>query len=86
MDSTNRSALTKLAGVTYSRIVVARRTRRLDLFERHPLADQILNAVADDDHHVAVLDHVGFVADAPVPRNHVGAALLRVPGTVSARM
>ena len=37
-----------------------------------------LNPIADDGHHVAVLDDVGFVGQAAVARDDVGAALLMV--------
>ena len=45
-------------------VVVARRPRRFHLGERLALRDQILNAVANDRQHVAILDDVGFVGRA----------------------
>ena len=76
--STNMSAVQ--AGVDHRRFVPRSRLRCLDLIERQALLDHLLNAVADDRHHVAVRDHVGLVADAPVPGNHVGPAFLLVAG------
>ena len=45
----------------------------LDLIEGHVLFDHGLNPVTNNDHHVAVLYHVGLIADAPVAGNHVRA-------------
>src|SRR5205809_5907403 len=47
-----------------ARNVFKRRTRRLDLRERHSLLDHGLHAVADDGHHVAILDDLKLVANA----------------------
>ena len=40
-----------------------------------PFIDHVLNAVAQDRHHVAVIRHIAGIAQAPVARNHHGAAL-----------
>src|SRR4030095_14084292 len=47
-----------------------------DLIERHPLADPGANPIANDRHHVAIVDDVGFVADEAVPRYDHGATFL----------
>src|SRR5262245_18693755 len=44
-------------------VVIQRRPRRLHLIERRSFIDQFLNPVADDRQHVAILEHVGFVAE-----------------------
>src|ERR1700722_576307 len=43
---------------TVSTVVLERRSGRLDLLERHPLLDQVLNTIADDGENVTVLDHI----------------------------
>src|SRR3954453_22435382 len=48
-------------------IVVERRPRRLDLVDRQAALDHVLDAIAHDGHHVAVLEHVGLVANPSVP-------------------
>ena len=57
------------------RVVIAGRPGRLHLGQRHPVLDHVLNPVPDDRDHVAVVHHVGMVADAAVGRNHPGPAL-----------
>jgi hypothetical protein len=59
------------------RIIVACWLGRFHLIEGHALLDHVLNPVANNDDHVAVFHHVGFVTDPPVARNHLGAAILR---------
>src|ERR671931_1168853 len=59
-------------------IVVERRPRRLDLLQRQTALDHVLDAVPDDRDHVAILEDVGFVAQASMPGDDVGAALLLV--------
>src|SRR5438876_6404150 len=50
----------------------------LDLFERHSLALQILDPVADDCHHVLVVRKVRGVTDPSVTRNEQRALLRHV--------
>ena len=57
-------------------VVVERRLAGLDLFERLPALDAVLNAVADDRDHVPILEQVGFVGQAAMARDDVGAAFL----------
>src|SRR5665213_3076876 len=57
-------------------VVVERRPGGLNLFEGHVLADHGANAVANDDHHVAVFYNVGFVTQPAVTGDDVGAAFL----------
>src|SRR5665213_345375 len=66
------------AGVgTVARRISRRRLRGLDLLERHALLAQVLNAIANDRHHVAVVDDVELIAETAMPRDDVGAAVLR---------
>src|SRR5205814_4896687 len=50
----------------------------LHLLQSHSFFDRVLNAVPNDGDHVTVLEHVMFVADPAVPRNHHRPALLQV--------
>src|SRR6516165_10012437 len=59
-------------------VVFERRPRRLHLFERHAFLDQVLNAIAHDRQHVAVLDEIRLVADTSLSRNHHRPPLLPV--------
>jgi hypothetical protein len=56
--------------VPVRRIVIKRRTRRLHLLQRHPSLDHVLNAVADDGEHVAIVHHVGEARDTAVSRQN----------------
>ena len=47
-------------------VVVERRLRGLDLRQREPALHHVLDAVAHDRHHVAILEDVRFVAHAAV--------------------
>ena len=57
-------------------VVILRQSRRLDLLQSLALLHGVQNPVANDLHHVAVLEHVRFVADAAVTGNHHGSAFL----------
>src|SRR4029434_4647442 len=59
-------------------VVIGRGACGLDLLKGHALLHHFLHAVANDRHHVAVLDDVRFVGDATVPWDHHGAAFLLV--------
>ena len=64
-------------GASYPCQSVARRTRRFTCSHVSPSPIRILHAVANDGDHVAILDDVSFVREASVPRDDVGAALLK---------
>src|SRR5262245_6228456 len=51
------------------------RRRCLNLFERLPFRDQIADSIADDRHHVPVLDDVELIADAAMAGNYKGPGL-----------
>ena len=54
---------------------------RLDLLERHPVLDHVLNSVANDRDHLLVYDDVRLVAEPPVPRDdHRSAFRVRAHG------
>src|SRR5262245_22453150 len=63
-----------------SRIVLLGVTRfdSLDLRQRHSFFERILNAVANDGHHVPVLEHVMFVADSAMAGDRHCPAFLQV--------
>src|SRR3984957_11650224 len=61
-------------------VVILRETGGLNLFERHALFDGVLNAVAYNRDHIAVLHCVELVADAAVARNNIRSAFLFVLG------
>ncbi len=65
---------------TVAGIVIECRFGRSYLFERHPFAHHILNAIANDGDHVAILQHVGFVAKSSVPGDDISAAFLMRTG------
>src|SRR4030095_6740375 len=44
--------------------------RRLHLRERHLLFDHVVDAIADDRDHVAIIRQLGDIADAPVRGNN----------------
>src|SRR5262245_11790397 len=67
-------------GIPVSAVVVACWASCLDLFQRHPFPDHILNAIANNRDHVPILDHVRLVCDAPVTGNHHRAAFLPIFG------
>ena len=60
-------------------VVVTRRSRRLHVGQRQTILEHGADAVADDRHHVAVVDDVGLVDDAAVPGHDVGTPLLIEP-------
>ena len=47
------------------------RARSLDLSQRHAPPHEVLDAVPHDREHVPVFDHIGFVRQTAVTRNHV---------------
>src|SRR5579871_5026173 len=57
-----------------------RRGGGLDLVQRHAALDQILDRVADDHDHVAVLDRIRLVVDAAVSGYDAGSAALENKG------
>ena len=59
-------------------VVIERWFCRLHLIERQPPLDHVFDALLDDRHHVAVLEHVGFIADPPLSRNDERAPFLLV--------
>src|SRR5213593_1231625 len=61
-----------------SAVVVKGRLRSEDFLERLALRDQIGNSVSDNRDHLAVLDHVGLIADPPLTGNDIRAAFLFV--------
>src|SRR5262245_41513460 len=58
-----------------SPVEVDRRTRRLDLFERHPLRFQITDPIADHHEHVAIRGDVGRIRQPATTGDDPGAAL-----------
>src|SRR6267378_4080631 len=54
-----------------ARIVIFGISGSFDLIQRHTFLDRRLNAIADDHHHVAVLERIEFIADAAMTRNDV---------------
>src|SRR5438093_11238654 len=56
-------------------VVVHRRLRRLHLWQRHAAANHILDAVANDGHHVPVVRDVARVTEPSMARNAQRAAL-----------
>jgi len=52
------------------------RIRGLNFVERHPLLHQVLHTVADDGHHVAILDDVELIADTAMTWNQSADARL----------
>ena len=69
-----------------SRIVIGGRPRRLHLLERRALLDHRLDAIADDRHHVAILDDLVLVGQIPVSGHHDRAAFALCWYTVRPRM
>src|SRR5712664_2701687 len=63
-----------------SRIVVPGRMGGFHLLQRHTFLNQILYAVANNDHHFLVIDNGGLVAQPSMPPNHVRAAFLLLGG------
>src|SRR5262249_32674495 len=51
-------------GCTPARVVVERRLAGLDLIECLTALDAVLHTVADDRHHIAILEQVGFICQA----------------------
>src|SRR5579863_10234623 len=62
-------SLDKGVPLSVARIVVERRLGRDHLLEGLVLLDQVLNTVANDGHHVAVVGDIGGIAQPPVPGN-----------------
>src|SRR5688572_14395237 len=58
-----------------ARIVVRGGPRRLHLLERGPGPNERANAIADDDHHIAILDDLVLVREIPVARHDQRSAL-----------
>src|SRR5438094_7197329 len=52
----------------------------LDLLQSHSLFDRILNSVANYRYHVAVFEHVMFIADPAVPWDCHGSPFLQMLG------
>src|SRR5262245_8421987 len=62
-------------GPAVPRVVVQRGSGGLDLLERHFLRNHVLDAVADNAHHLAVIRDVGLIREPPVPGNDQRSAL-----------
>src|SRR6185295_17544144 len=62
------------------RIVVAGGFGGLHLVKGHIAAHHVAHAVANDGHHVAVFDDVGFIAEAAVPGHDDGSAFFLFGG------
>src|SRR5207249_9280116 len=57
-----------------ARIIVGRWAGRFDLRQRGARIDQRLNAIADDNHHIPVLQDFMLVGEVAVTRHNVGSA------------
>src|ERR1700685_1938794 len=68
-------SLHKSVAGSVSRIPVLGGFCRLHLFECHVSFDHVLNAIANDGNHVAVVSHIGVIADSPMAGNHHGSSL-----------
>ena len=71
------TASTKAVARAVARIVIFGRPGRFHLVERHAALQHVGDAIANDGDHVAILNHVGFVADAAVTGNDQRAAFLQ---------
>ena len=63
-----------------TRVVVQRGSGGLDLFERHFLRNHVLDSVADDTYHLAVIRDVGLICQPPVPGDDERATLRFLAG------
>src|SRR5215212_5084712 len=57
-------------------LIIANQARRLHLLQRHPLLDGVDKPISDHRVHIPVLDHVGFISEPAMSRNHIRAGLL----------
>src|SRR5438552_13897449 len=71
-------SLDECCGIAVPRVVIQCRLGRLDLIERHSALDHVLNPIANDHDHVAVLQDICFIADASVTGNDICASLLQI--------
>src|SRR5580765_5461675 len=65
-------------GDSVTAVVIERRTGGFHLLHRLATSHERLDAIANDGHHIAVLDDVGFVAQAAVAGDDVRASLFVV--------
>src|SRR5262245_29347270 len=63
---------------TVQRIIVARGAGGLDLLERHSLLDHVLDSIANDDGHLAAVQHIAKIGKTSVAGNDQRAALLAI--------
>src|SRR5437867_6969466 len=59
-------------------IVISRGSGSLHLLQSHSLFDHVLNPVANDNRHFAIINHVAHVAETSVSGNDQSASLLTV--------
>src|SRR5881409_2177899 len=59
-----------------ARVVVGGDSRGQDLLESRTFADQSLDSIADDDHHVSIFCHLPFITEASVARDDHRSAFL----------
>src|SRR4029450_3471064 len=70
--------LNEICRTAVSSVVIQGRPGGLHLFECHSPLDHVLNAIANDNDHVAILENISLIADSTVSGNDVRPAFLKI--------